>query len=438
MKKILTVLAILASVYTASAQKSEEAVKKAVAAAQLNCENPKKADKPATWIKLAQENVKAYKEPFGKGLMMMGVSRDILQAEGTAKPIETKNEEIKGTVLTVDIYPTCKYYFNNNALRMIKVTKTYIPTALEDAVKAYAKAAEVDPKGTKTEEIKKGIQEISTLYGDEGATNFNLGDFAAASECFRKAYTAALTEPLAVVDTTSMFNAGLAADVAGNTEEAIKDFETALAYHYSNGGDTEARLADCYKKLNRMDEAKSTLEKGFIANPQNQGILIGLINIYLDTQDDPQKIITLLKKAQDNEPANASLYYVEGNMYKQFGEADKAMEAYDKCLQADSKYPYGEIGKGILYYEKAEKIREEAQAEMNDQKYQALVEQYDATLLDSAKYFENAFEISNDPALKQNLADYLKSIYYRFREQNDQYKMAFEKYSEIAKNGIQQ
>lgn len=435
MKRIMITIALVVSMSAAYAQKSD-AIVKSVNAAQAACNDPKKAAKVATWLKAAKVNVDAYKAPAGKG--MLGMTREIVnEAMAGVKPISTSTQTIKNLQIVVDEYSNCKYYYGDNTLKIIEVTNHFVPNALQTALKDYAQAAAVDAKGSKTEEIKKGIEAIADLYNEEGACYYNLGNYAKSSDSFAKSFQAAGTAPLSKVDTMTMYNAALAADLAGDNDTAIKYYTQTLQNGYTQKGDTFARLAECQKKVGDLDGAKKTLEQGFIACPDNQGILIGLINLYLDTKDDANKIVDLLKKAQANEPGNASLYYVEGNLYKQLGDKDKAIEAYDRCSNADAKYPYGEIGKAIVYYEEADVIREEAQKEMNDAKYEALVKKFDETLEKSAKHFEKGFEISEDKELKKNLAEYLKSIYYRFRDRSDADKAAYEKYDNIAKNGIQ-
>ena len=55
MKRILIALTVLLSVQAVNAQvKSPEAVKKGVQAAEAAAQNPKKAIKVATWLKLAE------------------------------------------------------------------------------------------------------------------------------------------------------------------------------------------------------------------------------------------------------------------------------------------------------------------------------------------------------------------------------------------------
>lgn len=431
MKKIMIALALVASCMLANAQKPADVLLKGINAAKEATLNPKKAEKPATWIALGKKNLDAYKEAFGAAIP--GISREMVQeTNGSFKPTGTTTEEVSGTVYNVDIYPTCKYYYSENRLVFIRLTKEIVPGALDEAVAAYTQAAKVDPKGSKAEEIKKALNEISDLYNSDAINCYNAGEQGKASKLFIKSYEAKLTAPLSQVDTSTMFNAGLAAQNAGEIETAVAQYEKALSYGYAQDGFVPAKLAECKKELGDIEGAKRTLENAFLTYPSNQNILINLINIYLDTNDDPQKVIALLKKAQENEPGNASLYYVEGNMYAQFGDQQKAIEAYDACTAKDPNYAYGEIGKALLYYGNADKIRIEADAEMNMKKYDALVVKYDEELLKSAACFENAFNITSDNGLKKNLADYLKSIYFRFREnpehqgKYDQYKAIFD------------
>jgi len=140
--------------------------------------------------------------------------------------------------------------------------------------------------------------------------------------------------------------------------------------------------------------------------------------------------------AKKNEPNNASLYYVEGNIHKQLGNNDKAIESYYKCVDINPDYEFGFIGAGILYYELAVKLSEEASNEYDDAKYMALVEQFEKALHDAIDPFEKAFAISKDNSLKVNIAEYHKNIYYRFISKGADYEAGYKKYDEIVKNGL--
>ena len=177
------------------------------------------------------------------------------------------------------------------------------------------------------------------------------------------------------------------------------------------------------------------LEDGFVKFPQSQSILIGLINFYLtDENSDTNRLFELLDVAKKNEPNNASLYYVEGNINKQLGKVEEAVAAYNKCAEINPEYEFGFIGAGILHYEEAIKLQEKAQTEFDDAKYNALIEQFDAALADAIEPFEKAYEISKDESIKVNVAEYLKNIYYHFITKGDEYKAKYDFYNDIVKS----
>lgn len=204
--------------------------------------------------------------------------------------------------------------------------------------------------------------------------------------------------------------------------------------NYIEGGEVYAKLADCEKALGDTLACKKVLEEGFAKCPDNQGILVGLINLYLDTNDDPEKLFSLLDVAKKNEPNNASLYYVEGNIRKQLGQIEEALAAYGKCAEVNPSYEYGFIGQGLLHWEQAVKIQEEAEKEFNDRKYQALVEKFDAELQAAIPCFESAFELTQANEVKVSLADYLKNIFFRFRDKSDAYMDSYNKYNNFVKD----
>ena len=66
MKRIFIALALILAVQVADAQvKTPDAAKKALASAKTAAEDAKKATKVATWLKLANSYMDAYKAPAG-------------------------------------------------------------------------------------------------------------------------------------------------------------------------------------------------------------------------------------------------------------------------------------------------------------------------------------------------------------------------------------
>ena len=61
----------------------------------------------------------------------------------------------------------------------------------------------------------------------------------------------------------------------------------------------------------------------------------------------------------------------------------------------------------------------------------ALVEQMEKTLEAAIVPFEKAFEVSEDADIKLACAEYLKNIYFRFREKNADYQASYDKYNKF-------
>jgi len=430
MKKILLALAVLASMQVANAQvKSAADAKKAVEAAEAAASNEKKAIKTATWIKLGQEYVKAYDAPTGN--IIPGSSKtELALMMGSEKPVSTEAVEIQGTAYIKEVYADKNLYFNaNGQLAVIEVTKPVYADALEKAIAAYQKAYDLDASHAKSKDIAAAFDLIGQKYNTEAYNKYTLGDLASASKYFEKAAEVEALAPLSKIDTTSIYNAGFTAWATKDMSKAKELFEKCynLGYYYE-GGEVFAKLADV-DTLN----TKKYLEEGFEKFPQSQSILIGLINYYLKSNESTDRLFELLDKAKANEPNNASLFYVEGNIRSQLGDTENAVKAYRKCAEINPEYEYGFIGEGTMYYNKAIEVQTKAQDELDDTKYMALVKEFEEDLKACIPAFEKAFEVTKSEQVKAGVAEYLKNAYYRFRDEGADYKAGYEKYSTYGK-----
>lgn len=430
MKKILLALAMFAAIQVADAQvKSAADVKKSVEAAEAATQNVKKAVKTATWLKLGQEYVKAYDAPTGN--ILPGSNKtELTLMMGSEKPVSSEEVTVNNEKYTKDVYADKNLYFNQNGqLVIIEVTKPVYEDALERAVKAYQKAYELDEKHAKDKDVAAAFDYISQKYVSEAFNKYTFGDVATASKLFEKAADVEALAPLSKIDTSVIYNAGFTAMAAKDNERALKFFKRCydLGYYYE-GGEVFARLAEV-DTLN----TKKYLEEGFSKFPQSQSILIGLINYYLKNNEDTETLFGLLDKAKANEPNNASLFYVEGNIRAQLGQIDKAVVAYEECAKINPEYEYGFIGEGTMFYNRAIELQTKAQEEIDDAKYMALVKEFEESLKSCIAPFEKAFEITKDANIKAGIASYLKNAFYRFREESAENQTKYEKYAEIAK-----
>ena len=439
MKRILIALAVLLAVQTADAQvKSVDAAKKAVEAADAAAQNPKKATKVATWLKLASAYMDAYDAPAGN-VLLNSPRMQIQMMMGNEKPSSVENVVIDGLNFKKEVYANKNLYFDEmDVLRILEVTKPVFADPLANALEAYVKAYEVDVKKTKEKDIKEGIANVAKKYFEDGMNQYSLGDFAKSGVLLGKAAEASATAPYSVVDSTSLYNAGYVYWASKDYNTAKKYFEECLSigYYYENG-EVYAKLADVYMNLDNGAKGVSVLEEGFVKFPQSQSILIGLINYYLKSGENTDRLFELINEAKRNEPNNVSLYYVEGNINKQLSNFEQARTAYQEATKVDPNYDFGYHGEGVLLYERAVELSEKASNELDDAKYNALVKEYEQILLEAIVPFEKAFEVSSAADVKMNCAEYLKNIYYRFSSVDDKYMQGYNKFNEYVKANAQ-
>lgn len=456
MKKFITAALLCCTVIASAQQKSSDALKSAITKAEAAAENVKKAESPATWIKIGKAYMDAYNAPAGQ--LWLGANLNEIQLVLSGQTPKSQDQVVLGGVPYLkQVYADKNLYFNGNSqLQIIEVTAPVVEDALASALKAYAKAAEVDVKQSKKKDLETALKDIAGKYLNEGLNEYTFGRLDRSSIMFEKAAAASATAPLNVIDTTALYNAGFTAWMdATNTADslaAVAKFDRARVffekcaennYFYENG-EVYAKLHDVYKHLGDNEKAKSVIEAGFSQFPQSQSILISLINFYIENHEDPNKLFALLDVAIQNEPNNASLYYVKGNIYNELADKTedaeakaelkaKAKESYYKCAEINPEYEFGFIGAGVMYYNDAVVLSEKASNEYDDRKYEALVNQFEQYLKDAIEPFEKAYAVTKSAEIKNSVALYLKNIYYRFSSQSDEYLALYKKYDEIVK-----
>lgn len=423
MKRILFVLALAAAFQVAGAQVKPEAARKALAAAEANAQNVKKNTKAAVWQKLGDAYVNAYDAPVGS--IQPGWPRNLV----TEKPMAEETVEVGGQPMTKLVYADKNIYIDGAGnVSLVEVTAPIVEGALDKAVEAYSKAYSMDPKTAKA--VTAALESISGKYVNEAYNAYTFGKYAEASVDFEKAAAVAATAPLSKIDTNSVYNAGLMAHMVEDYPRAEKFFQaSANNGYYGETGDVYAYLSEIKMNLKDTLGAKVVLEEGFTKFPESQRILIGLINFYLSNNEDPEKLFSLLDQAKKNEPNNGSLYYVEGNIRTQLKQYDEAVAAYEKCAEIQPGYEFGYIGEGIMFYNRAIDIQTLAQEELDDNKYMALVAEFEQNLKACIAPFEKAFDMTKDEGVKASIAEYLKNSFYRFRDEDQKFMDGYEKYN---------
>ena len=437
MKKIFLALALLASMQMGYAQqqnKSVSAAQKAAEKAIAASQDAKKSTKLATWTKLAKTYIDAYNAPTGNG--WIGASRaDLALVLAEDKPVSAEYVEVGGQQMLKEVYATRDYYYNaGDVLQYIVVTNPIFPDALEKGAEAYAKAYELDVKGSKKKEIVEGLGIIEGKLVDEAYNAYTFGNLEKASYYFEKAAEVSMQEPYAKLDTSAIYNTGLTAWMLGDMEKAKQFLNKSVEIgYYGEEGDAYAKLADIADKEGDQETRQAYLEEAFMKFPQSQSVLVGLINFYLSSGGNTDRLFELIGAAKANEPENASLYYVEGNIYLQLEDAENAIKCYRQCAEINPEYEFGYIGEGQYWYNKAVDLQDAAAAEVDYKKYDKIMAEFEQALKNCVEPFEKAFEITKEDGIKVAVSEYLKNACYRFSYDDPVYKEKYDKYDEIVK-----
>ncbi len=432
MKRLFLSLALVTVVVTAYGMTdTKEKIQRDVESNREACENPIQGKNPATWIAYAESLVEAHYA--AQGFAYPGMSQNELSGIFGHETNNKERVDFGENTYEVLTYPNCKYYFDaEGKLAMIIPTVAYVENALDKALEAYSRAYSLGVDKSTQKKIAAGIEKISDEYETEGYNMYTIGEYAAASTKFEKAAKASETEPFASSDRGWMYyNAAFIAQISKDIEMALELYTKCLDLRYYQDGEVFGKLGECYNILGDTDKALKIWEQGFKLFPKNQGILAGMINFYMENPErdlKANKRLALLDKAIADEPTNASLYYVKGNVLLELGTPDTEVEAtYNKCGEVNPEYEFGYIGNALMLYNQALKIQEQA----NDSSDDALVRKMDALLLKATEYFEKAFKISKDEEIRVGLAEYLRVIYGRFKEDGKKYQDAYDKYNRI-------
>ncbi len=432
MKKVLLIMAALMMVTSLFAQDKPKSVKSLDKAIEASV-NPKKSENPSTWIKLSDAYIKVY-EAERNGLSM-GIPRNMIRLEGL---VSSNVENINGVDYLVETYPNKVLYYNEDILNSVIITESFLGAdqrPIKLAIDALLKAIEVDPTYKKADAIEGKLLSIRNLLIADADAAYRVNNIKETNFCYETAQKCYDNTFMNMVDSMMVYYTALTAQMLGDKQKALQNFEKCIEIDYTINGDVFAQVAEIYLAENNPDKAKEVLNQGLQRYPSNQVVLINLINAYMSTNDDTEKIVTLLKAAQENEPNNATLYMAEGNLHKERGDMESALAAYKKSYEVDPNNGWGIFSEGALYFDRAVDIQAEmANVPLDDYKtYDKLSAEFLELLKKSIEPFELAFTKSeNDNELRLTTAEVLKQIYFRFRDDSPEFKEKFDKYSKIA------
>jgi tetratricopeptide (TPR) repeat protein len=421
MKRVLIVALLLsASVSVAFSQKYD----KKIAASDKNIEDPKKGVNPKTWISRGELFYEIATAPTES--LSAGMNEETYKLVITGQDATVQEETVGDKQYTVHVFDDKKVYFENAVIQFWEVLKYETPDPMKKSYESFIKAKDHDTGGKSAKKLKENFTLLATLSKAEAFNKFNLNKYSEAVDLFSLSIDC--SSEAGEIDTLSIYYAGVLSIEAKNYALAEKYLKKAVEVGYIEKGDTYAYLAEAIKELGKIDEAREILEKGFGINPENQQLIIALINNYMSAGKDPKEIIPLITKAQEKEKENINLYIVEGDLRERLDDAEGAAKCYNKAIEINAADFFGYYKLGLLYYNIGAKYSEQAVNEKDNKEYDRLLTLADTELKRALPLLDKAFELNPKEV---STIQALKEINFRFRMENDTYKQNAEKFTKL-------
>lgn len=302
--------------------------------------------------------------------------------------------------------------------------KTMLKDPLAEGAKSFKKSIELDTKGEYKKKINQMVPMVKNQALNGGIEMFNAEKYEEAYQMF--ATSALFADIIGEYDTLAFFNAGIAADRAGNSEDAIANYQKCADVGY-NGASIYALMADIHDKNKNQDKFLEVVAEGRKKYPKDQSLVIKELNYYLNNKKhDLAK--TNLKTAIENEPTNELLHFALGTVHEALEEGDEAIAAYSKAVEVKPDYfdAYYNLGafifnQGVGYNNSANELDFRSQKK----EIAALEAKADEAFKNAIPHLEKAHEI--DPSDKATMQS-LSQLYVRMG-MTDKYKSIKEKMS---------
>lgn len=430
MKKLFLILAAAMSTTLAAHSQTKELdnLSKRLAKSDATIADAKKAGTAAVWLERA-DALMAASNAYTKDLIAGFSIEQSLTLLGK-EPDEIVEIEVMDKPHKKYIFENFDIYVDENgSVAFWNTKKEFRPDALNKAFDALKKAYELDPKTFSSKGYLVG-QKLLNQFNTDGMNLYNLDQKKEAAGMFAKAV--ATNEMLGNTDSTMIYYTGIAYSEAGEYDNALEYMNKAKEIGYDQEGGVDFYIAYIQEKQGKTEEAITTLENALVKYPTDNRMVTQLINLYMETKRSPDKIAAMLNKAKELDPKNVSLYMVEGSLWEQMGDAEKAEKAFLAATEVDPTNYIGFMNAGIMQARKGDKLIEQAQKlDINDVKgYNALIDQaiphYDTAI----KLLEKARELNPKEI---GVVEMLKSLYYQKKEESPEMEAKFKEYNELYK-----
>lgn len=279
------------------------------------------------------------------------------------------------------------------------------------AYESYLKAMKLDEKSQIDKLIIIQFPILSNDFLEWAISEFEAENYEKALSAFETLIEIQASDKyMGAVDTAVVFNAGLTAYNAKDYEKALMYYDQCIEMDYE-GGTPYLRKYLTYSDMGDLENAEETLVEAFQKYPEDDQVLLQLIDFYLINEMD-DAAFAYISKAKEKDNANFSLYWAEGVLYMKQDKYDEAIVALNKSIELKPDLFDTQFNMGVCYYNKASSMFDAANDIMDNAKYNAAVDEAMLVFEQALPYMERANELKPDD--KATLTS-LRELYYRLK-----------------------
>lgn len=258
---------------------------------------------------------------------------------------------------------------------------------LNEALRSYNKALELNPKFEYADDITEKKKILAQQFADMGYVNYNLKNFAGALSAYEGVVA------IMPNDTSSYFNAALCAERAGNVAKA-KQFYTKLDEMQYKDAKMYHSYAQLYLTEGDTTKALEVLSRGLSRFPEEKSILITQTNIYISSGKTAEAL-NAINMAIEKDSTNANLYFAKGTLVEKTEKSkDAAIAAYKKAIELKADYFDAYYNLGALYFNDAAHLANEANSIKDNNQYAKAKAVFEAKFKEAKPYLEKAWELN--------------------------------------------
>lgn len=283
------------------------------------------------------------------------------------------------------------------------------PGSLLEAKKSYEKTMELDTKNEYKDDIMQRMEILASQSLNTGVENFRNSKFDEALKMFQS--SAEINKKyFNRVDTLAIYNAGLTADKLGDATTAINNFKLLTDANYG-GAKLYSLMVNMYLDQKDTANALLTINQGRQKFPDDGTLITQGLNIYLSSGRD-KEAYTQNEEAIKNDPNNAVLQYIKGNLADKLGKKEEAVAAYKKCLELKPDYFDAAYNLGAMYFNEGAEMANKANSIPASKvaEYDAAKKKFEAKFKEALPFLEKAYQLNpKDSGTLQSL----KQLYTR-------------------------